>query len=75
VMDRRWLDTVPERYTIQRPGPVDPNTCVQCRHLAHRAEAWRAADGSSSDGLALLRLIRAHRVVGHRGEIRQRVSA
>jgi hypothetical protein len=74
-MDLRWLDGVPERYVIQRPGPVDPNTCVQCRHLRQKAEAWRAADGPSSEGLALLRLLRAHRVFAHRGETRRRVSA
>ncbi|MCT9141880.1 hypothetical protein [Streptomyces violarus] len=63
------------RYLIQRPGPVDANTCVQCRHLRDKAEAWRATDGPSEEGLRLLRLFRAHRVIAHRGEIRQRVPA
>ncbi len=74
-MDRRWLDEVPERYKIERPGPVDPATCVQCRHLRNEAEAWRATDGPSSEGLRLLRLFRAHRVIGHRGQVRQPVSS
>jgi hypothetical protein len=75
MLDSPLADDVPMRYLIQRPGPVDSNTCIQCRALKDKAEAWWAANGSSWEGLRLLRLIRAHRVIGHRGETRQRVPA
>jgi hypothetical protein len=75
LLGSRLADDVPMRYLIQRPGPVDPNMCLQCRALKDKAEAWRAADGPSSEGLRLLRLIRAHRMIAHRGQRRQRVPA
>ncbi len=74
LLGSRLADDVPMRYLIQRPGPVDPNACLQCRALRDKAMAWRTADGPSEEGVRLLRLFRAHRVIAHRGQTRQRAE-
>jgi hypothetical protein len=73
LLGSRLADDVPMRYLIQRPGPADPNACVQCRYLKAKVDEWLAANGSAWDGLGLLRLSRAHRLIAHRGQRRQRV--
>jgi hypothetical protein len=62
-----YASGVPMAYLILRP-PADKVACVQCHTLKERADRFLSDEASSAwEGLAVLRDMRAHRRLGHKG--------